>query len=307
MKPLPEWKIDSLRRQHQEAVERGDKSSMIRKGSCVEDVTEPIFGAPYPPIYVRRRRLLTEEEIAKITGYLTNKLIPTKSSEWKCWTCRDTGRIAPWGGHPTGTPCPACNRDGARRVEMKKPAGMMPDPNEGNPFEPPESSAGQSRRVGEMIRDNWDTQSAISPLMIPTAAFKLAQHISYMRQDDPDWDSNLLNACEGALGYQDQMIAELQRLLFEKISVAPSPPIIIKTPNMESMKAKWAAARLRATSDSIMLSGVTVQQIKRFALLAWRNHGGIDHQHDAVISSLMRAAGLEPNLYPVNQPGGGWK
>lgn len=55
----------------------------------------------------------------------------------------------------------------------------------------------------------------------------------------------------------------------------------------------------------IVLDGVTPNQLREFILLVWRNHGGIDHQYDRVIRSLMIAAGLDPELYPMNRTEGG--
>lgn len=50
-------------------------------------------------------------------------------------------------------------------VELLETCAMRPrigpDPNEGNPFEPPESPAQQDRRVGEMIRVNADARRGL--------------------------------------------------------------------------------------------------------------------------------------------------
>jgi hypothetical protein len=92
------------------------------------------------------------------------------------------------------------------------------DPNEGNPFEPPETHEQQSRRVGEMIRGNVDARLSTGSTRVHLSeeqrqAMLLA--LAELALSRPGWDAMLREIA--SLMFGEQMFDELKRLNADRI------------------------------------------------------------------------------------------
>lgn len=154
MKRCPQWQIDSLRYQNENATH---PSAKIRKGWEVRDDTEPLG-----------RRLLTDAEIEEITG------------------------------------------------ERHSPA-IMPLP------------TGIAYRLAQaIIHSRIEAEHHLRAYRIESnpAMFSRAERII-----EEDWAAAVLTACENALGCQNRIIAEYQRMLADYVAEQTNPrPYFVNKP-----------------------------------------------------------------------------